>query len=331
MSLSPKSRDSKGESVGSSPVASPRHDHSRHKLQRSPQSNSSSSGYNGSESSTEPMPTAYMDSMDSPQSQMGSCHTLSTYVPAASNQSPGSDVSQESTNIASMTVKEENPSSPQDDCNSMKRSGRGYPGIFLATLGSSLMPQGANPNMPLQDSWNIGSVPLQQNAILDLTTRSTSPQKDNMPGLANANNKFGLLRHSSAHGDHEDSPLAKRMRLLDSTSKRNGAFDWQPQSPTNATASSSSSCGDNTEVKRRRFLRTREALERSGLLNITMRTADLIKSNYVLNKQIEGLKSQTAELLKSIFDCPENEKASKSLNILQAISDPSCDSKQEPM
>ena len=177
----------------------------------------------------------------------------------------------------------------------------------------------------------MSSVPLQKDAILDLTTHNGSPNKDALPhpGLPNA--KFGLLRHNSSQDESEGSPLAKRMRLLESTAKHNGAFDWQPQSPTNATVSGSSTCSDNTDIKRRRFMRTREALERSGLLNITMRTADLIKSNYVLNKQIDELKCQTAELLRSIFDCPENEKVSKSLNILQAISDQSHDSKPEPM
>ena len=60
--------------------------------------------------------------------------------------------------------------------------------------------------------------------------------------------------------------------------------------------------------RRKRFNRTRDALEKSGLMGITMKTADLLKSNESLEQEILELKKETETLLQSILMNPGNER-----------------------
>ena len=59
--------------------------------------------------------------------------------------------------------------------------------------------------------------------------------------------------------------------------------------------------------RKKRFNRTRDALESSGLMGITMKTADLLKKNESLEKEILKLKRETESLLKAILLNPGNE------------------------
>ena len=70
------------------------------------------------------------------------------------------------------------------------------------------------------------------------------------------------------------------------------------QSPISAVERSNSLTPD---LRRKRFLRTRQALEKSGLLEITMQTANLINENKVLDNEIEQLKRDTELLLRSVL------------------------------
>ena len=77
-----------------------------------------------------------------------------------------------------------------------------------------------------------------------------------------------------------------------------------------ASSSTSSGIGPVHSVngdRQKRFNRTRDALEKSGLMGITMKTADLLKSNESLEKEILKLKKETEILLQSILLNRKNE------------------------
>ena len=63
--------------------------------------------------------------------------------------------------------------------------------------------------------------------------------------------------------------------------------------------------------RKKRFNRTRDALESSGLMGITMKTADLLKKNESLEKEILKLKRETESLLQAILLNPGNEHLKK--------------------
>ena len=69
---------------------------------------------------------------------------------------------------------------------------------------------------------------------------------------------------------------------------------------------SSSILPDQNDARRKRFLRTKEVLAKSGLLDVTMKTASLLGENKMLQTEIEQLKQQVSELLKSVSHNPEN-------------------------
>ncbi|KAG0722713.1 CLOCK-interacting pacemaker [Chionoecetes opilio] len=58
--------------------------------------------------------------------------------------------------------------------------------------------------------------------------------------------------------------------------------------------------------RKKRFMRTAEALRQSGLLDITMKTADLLRKNQELQREIEDLQRQTKKFVRSVLSNPEN-------------------------
>ena len=58
--------------------------------------------------------------------------------------------------------------------------------------------------------------------------------------------------------------------------------------------------------KRARYERTLNVLNRSGLLDITMKTAELMKQNNQLNKELQQLRSDTEMFVASVLSNPEN-------------------------
>lgn len=59
-------------------------------------------------------------------------------------------------------------------------------------------------------------------------------------------------------------------------------------------------------LKYRRYNKTAEALKMSGLMDITMKTADLLKKNKQLEKEIDLLKKDSKDFFQSVLDNPEN-------------------------
>ena len=60
--------------------------------------------------------------------------------------------------------------------------------------------------------------------------------------------------------------------------------------------------------RRARYARTAEILSKSGLLDITMKTAELMKKNKQLNKELMTLKAETAAFVKDVLANPENQR-----------------------
>jgi len=64
--------------------------------------------------------------------------------------------------------------------------------------------------------------------------------------------------------------------------------------------------------KRARFERTADMLAKSGLLDITMKTADLIRSNQQAQNELIQLKTEIEQFTKSVLSNPENQDKNKS-------------------
>jgi hypothetical protein len=64
--------------------------------------------------------------------------------------------------------------------------------------------------------------------------------------------------------------------------------------------------------KRARFERTADILAKSGLLDITMKTADLIRKNQQAQSELVQLKAEIEQFTKSVISNPENQEKSRS-------------------
>lgn len=61
-----------------------------------------------------------------------------------------------------------------------------------------------------------------------------------------------------------------------------------------------------TSQKKERYKRTADALQGSGLMDVTMKTAELLKKNRALQKEIEQFKKESALFLEKVLNNPEN-------------------------
>lgn len=59
-------------------------------------------------------------------------------------------------------------------------------------------------------------------------------------------------------------------------------------------------------LKAKRYNKTAEALKMSGLMDITMKTADLLKKNKQLQTEMDSLKKDSSNFLQSVLENPEN-------------------------
>ena len=58
--------------------------------------------------------------------------------------------------------------------------------------------------------------------------------------------------------------------------------------------------------RRARFTRTAHILSRSGLLEVTLQTAQLLRKNHALQKEMTILKQQTQAFVEEVLDNPQN-------------------------
>ncbi|KAI9563338.1 putative uncharacterized serine-rich protein [Daphnia sinensis] len=74
---------------------------------------------------------------------------------------------------------------------------------------------------------------------------------------------------------------------------------------------------DTFPHNKQRLLRTTEMLKESGLYDVAVRTAALIRENQQSHKDLENLKEETKLFLKDVLNNPENKKISQIFNGLQ--------------
>lgn len=61
--------------------------------------------------------------------------------------------------------------------------------------------------------------------------------------------------------------------------------------------------------KWKRFIKTADALQKSGLMDVTMKTAELLKRNNELKKEIANLHEETVAFIVDVLNNPENREA----------------------
>ncbi|XP_033735505.1 uncharacterized protein LOC117324019 [Pecten maximus] len=69
----------------------------------------------------------------------------------------------------------------------------------------------------------------------------------------------------------------------------------------------------SSNLKRKRYKKTADALQGSGLMDITVKTAELIQRNSKLQKEIDQLKKEAAQFYESVLQNPENREIREKL------------------
>ena len=62
------------------------------------------------------------------------------------------------------------------------------------------------------------------------------------------------------------------------------------------------------QLRHQRFQKTAALLKNSGLFEVTVRTARLLRANQLLQKELEQLKTETSAFLQDVLNNPENAK-----------------------
>lgn len=84
-------------------------------------------------------------------------------------------------------------------------------------------------------------------------------------------------------------------------------YEVMPYTPEMSIASgATSSSTESYEEKKQRYMKTAAALRQSGLLDITMKTADLLRKNQELQRSIEALQNETRNFVTSVLSNKEN-------------------------
>lgn len=171
---------------------------------------------------------------------------------------------------------------------------------------SGRMPAMENQGLPLtmDSKFNFGISNDVLNTICDLESRPnlTFSRKGRGDRTDTASTSCKVAKLSSGVGSvHSESGE------LSSGSRTPGTGDGGGTSESDDMSTK----GQHQDVKCRRYKRTQEALQSSGLLDVTMKTAELIKRNRQLQKDIQDFKKETVEFLKSVLRNPENKEYAK--------------------
>ncbi|XP_060070568.1 uncharacterized protein LOC132550514 [Ylistrum balloti] len=73
----------------------------------------------------------------------------------------------------------------------------------------------------------------------------------------------------------------------------------------------------SSNLRRKRYKKTADALQGSGLMDITLKTAELIQRNRKLQKEIEDLKCEAAQFYQSVLQNPENREFGEKFKMAQ--------------
>ncbi|KAL3875080.1 hypothetical protein ACJMK2_038017 [Sinanodonta woodiana] len=78
-------------------------------------------------------------------------------------------------------------------------------------------------------------------------------------------------------------------------------------------------CQSSSTERKTRYDKTAAALQQSGLMDITIKTAELLRKNAALQKELQKLKQETSLFLYSVLNNPENEALRNFLKSNKAI------------
>ncbi|XP_061192160.1 uncharacterized protein LOC133200352 isoform X2 [Saccostrea echinata] len=196
---------------------------------------------------------------------------------------------------------------------------------------SMVGPRVENPVLPL--NWRTGGsnfggqLPAMENQGIPLSLDSKysfGVSDDVFSTISDLESRPNLTFSRKGRGSRTDSnsTLCKVAKLSSTASVHSdlGEFSGQSLTPPTGEGTSASESDDTTLStttnrsqggKCKRYKRTQEALQSSGLLDVTMKTAELIKRNRQLQKDIRDFKQETVEFLKTVLQNPENSEYAK--------------------
>ncbi|CAL4072275.1 unnamed protein product [Meganyctiphanes norvegica] len=79
-----------------------------------------------------------------------------------------------------------------------------------------------------------------------------------------------------------------------------------PESSIASSSTATTSSNESYDDRKQRYLKTASALRESGLLSITMKTAELLRKNQELQRNIESLQNETRNFVTSVLSNKEN-------------------------
>lgn len=100
----------------------------------------------------------------------------------------------------------------------------------------------------------------------------------------------------STDSDAEDNPKKPRFELV----------PYTPEMSIASSCTTTTSSMESSDGRKQRYLKTASALRQSGLLDITMKTADLLRKNQELQRSIEALQQETRDFVTSVLSNKEN-------------------------
>ncbi|XP_062588963.1 uncharacterized protein LOC134250627 isoform X1 [Saccostrea cucullata] len=194
----------------------------------------------------------------------------------------------------------------------------------------------AGPRIELPDlsvNWRTGGanfggqLPTMENQGLPLSLDSKfsfGVSDDVFSTINDLESRPNLTFSRKGRGSRTDSnsTLRKVAKLSSTASVHSDMGEFSGQILTHSTGEgTSASESDDTSLstssnrsqggKCKRYKRTQEALQSSGLLDVTMKTAELMKRNRQLQKDIRDFKQETVEFLKTVLQNPENSEYAK--------------------
>lgn len=170
-----------------------------------------------------------------------------------------------------------------------------------------------------------GRVPAMENQGLPLSMDSKFNfhiSNDVLNTICDLESRPNLTFSRKGRGDRTETAstsckVAKLSSWVGSEHSENGELSSGSRTPGTGDGGGTSESDDmstkglHQDVKCKRYKRTQEALQSSGLLDVTMKTAELIKRNRQLQKDIQDFKKETVEFLKSVLKNPENKEYAK--------------------
>ncbi|OWF53388.1 uncharacterized protein LOC110446453 isoform X2 [Mizuhopecten yessoensis] len=184
-----------------------------------------------------------------------------------------------------------------------------YSGTNLADL---LIPDNSEPEAEKDDdAWSTASLASGDGQLLRmLKTGST----DELPGTSGISYSENTIQDKTPNDVEASEFYCSPEKVL----KLESSPNVQPNVSSGFT-NFALPCTNpkSSNMKRKRYKKTADALQGSGLMDITVKTAELIQRNRKLQKDIEQLKSQAAQFYQSVLQNPENREIGEKLKMTE--------------